>query len=102
MAGDRRTAVARMADIDRRFRHAAADADRHQHRLAPSLRKPCGRLTWFSIQHHVPGGPNRASMTSSPQAQPTVSTPWSTRKCSTTLWNDRRRICRLAGAPNSG
>ena len=31
-------------------------------------------------------GPRRASIASSPQAQPTVSTPSSTRKCSTTSW----------------
>ena len=35
----------------------------------PSFRNPCGRLTWFSTMSL---GPRRASITSSPQAQPTV------------------------------
>ena len=38
----------------------------------PSLRKPCGRPTLFSTMSF---GPSRASITSSPDAQPTVSTP---------------------------
>src|SRR5271154_2442406 len=50
-AGDLRIAVARVADIDRRLRHACADADRHQHRLDPVVAKavrPAGL-----VQHHV-------------------------------------------------
>src|SRR5271166_5333703 len=68
MARDPRVAVARVADIDWRLRHAAAHADRHQHRLDPALRNPCGRPSWFST---ISLGPRRPS---------------STRKCSTTSW----------------
>src|SRR5260370_36812408 len=50
-AGALRIAVARMADIDRRLRHAGADADRHQRRLDPVIAeavRPAGL-----VQHHV-------------------------------------------------
>ena len=50
-AGNVRISVARVADIDRRFRHAAADADRHQHRFDAVVAKavrPAGL-----VQHHV-------------------------------------------------
>ena len=52
-AGNVRISVARVADIDRRFRHAAADADRHQHRFDAVVAKavrPAGL-----VQHHVLG-----------------------------------------------
>src|SRR5262249_11348876 len=53
MAGDGRVGLARVADIDRRFRHAAADADRHKHRLDPVVAKAVGSAGL--VQHHVPG-----------------------------------------------
>ena len=53
MAGDRRVVVARMADIDRRFRHAATYADRHQHRFDPIGAKAVRPADL--VQHHVLG-----------------------------------------------
>ena len=50
-AGGLRIAVARVAHIDRRLRHAGADAERHQHRFDPVIAKamrPAGL-----VQHHV-------------------------------------------------
>src|SRR5207253_6454388 len=50
-AGGLRIAVAWVADIDRRLRHARADADRHQNRLDPVVAeamRPAGL-----VQHHV-------------------------------------------------
>src|SRR5215472_859069 len=46
-----RIAAARVTDIDRRFRHPGADADRHQYRLDPVVAK----AMWLAglVQHHV-------------------------------------------------
>src|SRR6516162_7976080 len=50
-AGDRRVVVARMANIDRWFRRAGADADRHQHRLDAVVAKAMRPASL--VQHHV-------------------------------------------------
>src|SRR6516165_912539 len=53
MPGDRGVAVARVANIDRRSWHAAADADRHQYRRDPVVAeamRPAGL-----VQHHILG-----------------------------------------------
>ena len=42
-----------MANVHRRFRHAAADADRHQHRLDPVVAKAVRPAEL--VQHHVLG-----------------------------------------------
>src|SRR5438876_10093947 len=51
MASDRWIAVARVADIDRRFRGATAHADRHQHRLDPIVTKAMRPAEL--VQHHI-------------------------------------------------
>jgi Lactonase, 7-bladed beta-propeller len=56
-ARPRRIAVARMAEIDRRPRHPAADADRHQDRPDPVIAKPVRPA--LLVEHHVAGAEPR-------------------------------------------